>query len=237
MRVNTDLRRELSPAETALTSPVNCKLLLAKTIHDIQAERIDPAAFTDASYLHPNGFTRIRLPHESHDGGALYLNVWQPGVSESDVHDHAFDFRSTILSGSLRHRCWQETDPGQDGVDGNYYLHDRGNTEASTGRAKLKNLGRFTRKVVDDITFYAGDAYFLEHTQPHSVTPDSVVATRTLVHQSPDVSMTTTVFRPDGAERGEAIYTKLTLPAYVEELEVALASLSQTTYNQNFSFN
>ncbi|MGP3930286.1 hypothetical protein [Nonomuraea sp. KM88] len=93
------------------------------------------------SYAHPNGFDRISL-HREPQGLEVRVHLWWTGVvSDETIHNHAWDFSSLVLSGSLRfqllHRaregetydCYESTMP-PGGVLGDYGF-------ARTGRVSL----------------------------------------------------------------------------------------------------
>ncbi|WP_327085206.1 hypothetical protein OIE66_22910 [Nonomuraea sp. NBC_01738] len=54
------------------------------------------------SYAHPNGFDRISLYREP-EGVEVRMHLWWSGVlSDETIHNHAWDFSSLVLTGTLR---------------------------------------------------------------------------------------------------------------------------------------
>lgn len=54
-----------------------------------------------AAVAHPNGFVKLPLALLVRDNLRLFLHVWLDETSETDIHDHRWDFSSVVLSGTL----------------------------------------------------------------------------------------------------------------------------------------
>ncbi|ANW19393.1 hypothetical protein I3J09_14950 [Streptomyces clavuligerus] len=54
-----------------------------------------------AAVAHPNGFVKLPLARLAHDPRRLFLHVWQDGCEDAHIHNHRWDFASTLLSGAL----------------------------------------------------------------------------------------------------------------------------------------
>jgi hypothetical protein len=65
-------------------------------------------AVVERSYWHPNGYLKLVLA-----GGSgttqLRMNVWASTEVDDDVHDHAWSYRSQVLTGSVRELRYRET--------------------------------------------------------------------------------------------------------------------------------
>ncbi|WP_405643910.1 hypothetical protein [Streptomyces uncialis] len=65
---------------------------------------------------HPNGFVKLPLAVAADDGSRLFLHVWLTGVGDPHVHNHRWDFASSVLSGTL-HNTLVETAAMPPGAD------------------------------------------------------------------------------------------------------------------------
>lgn len=136
----------------------------------------------ELSYRHPNGFDRIVLIDDGFDRPKARLHLWWPDepAAKEQIHNHAWDFNSILLSGTLRFQLYS---PAREGVRKLHYrsLPPR---HATTGY-RLSCLGETSVVCSFDSLLGPGTIYALEHNALHRVSPvgDGVVAT--LVIHSP----------------------------------------------------
>lgn len=64
------------------------------------AHRLLPPA-TAVPVAHPNGFVKLPLARVARDGRRLFLHIWVAGEEDAEIHDHRWDFASTVLRGTL----------------------------------------------------------------------------------------------------------------------------------------
>ncbi|MEU0125160.1 hypothetical protein ABZ114_26365 [Streptomyces albidoflavus] len=67
--------------------------------------------------LHPNGFAKVPVAQSADASKRLFLHVWLRDGEDSHIHNHRWDFTSTVLCGALRNTVVQV---GPDG-DGPLY--------------------------------------------------------------------------------------------------------------------
>ncbi|MEU5977411.1 hypothetical protein [Streptomyces sp. NPDC047315] len=56
---------------------------------------------TAVPVAHPNGFVKLPLARVARDGRRLFLHIWVAGEEDAEIHDHRWDFASTVLRGAL----------------------------------------------------------------------------------------------------------------------------------------
>ncbi|MEV0846270.1 hypothetical protein AB0J21_10405 [Streptomyces sp. NPDC049954] len=64
--------------------------------------------------LHPNGFVKLPVAVLPGTAGRLFLHVWLRDGEDSHIHNHRWDFTSTVLRGTL-HNTLVDVGPGGDG--------------------------------------------------------------------------------------------------------------------------
>ncbi|BDH69417.1 hypothetical protein MTP06_28660 [Streptomyces sp. PLM4] len=67
--------------------------------------------------LHPNGFAKVPVAQSADASKRLFLHIWLRDGEDSHIHNHRWDFTSTVLRGALRNTIVQV---GPDG-DGPLY--------------------------------------------------------------------------------------------------------------------
>ncbi|WP_407560041.1 hypothetical protein [Streptomyces sp. 184] len=64
----------------------------------------DPfAAPEGAAVMHPNGFAKIPVALVPAPGQRLFLHAWFRDAEDSHIHNHRWNFASTVLTGTLHH--------------------------------------------------------------------------------------------------------------------------------------
>lgn len=160
----------------------------------------------DAWTIQGFGMLRMYLSKE------VRLHVWDPGYSVANVstiHDHPWDFVSTVLCGSIRDIVYEEEQGAATHHEQRILCGAGGHAVGATQDARLR--------VVSDKTFRAGESYKLYASQLHESRPEP--GTVTLIDRTfgkdPDHAR---VFFPLGTEWVSAE------PRQASRLEVGLFS-------------
>lgn len=104
------------------------------------------------------------------------------------------------------------------------YEHHTGQSLSAIRGSQLTQLGRTALSLLEDTSFHIGEAYSLEPVELHSVRPHAHLVTRTLVQQEPDSLAVSTVIKPEGTEREQDVYVRLTPEQYIHELTEVLGA-------------
>lgn len=126
--------------------------------------------------LHPNGF--IQLPLDDDDFERLH--IWAPDVPEAQkvstpIHDHTFDFRSTILLGRLRHTLYRITSPNPTATHTVWVPH---------GEELVTMEVDVTAEVDKSFVFGQGASYVMSAGEYHTSAPDDDNMVATLMYKS-----------------------------------------------------
>lgn len=165
-----------------------------------------PACYRDPVWLRATGavphyfglgFIQLKLESERSPvfGTDIRMHFWVPALSPiteaEEVHNHRYDFFSTVVAGSLVHETWQ------------FESHPSGQTEIVEVSCKPgvpadpEPLGRGTPHLTGRYTLATGSSYFFPHTGFHrTITTQSAV---TLLERGPIRSQNALVLRPIGA--------------------------------------
>jgi hypothetical protein len=83
------------------------------TLQHILKDHDHLAEIANQSFAHPNGFDSIPLEN-SHPSHRVRLHVWWPEASlvTEDVHNHAWNFASHVLTGALTFKTYRKSDAG-----------------------------------------------------------------------------------------------------------------------------
>ena len=158
---------------------------------------------TESAYYHPaNGFQKIVLCGSDKRRCEVRLHIYwrdtgQATHKEPHIHNHPWDFSSTIVCGSLRTLLFEESGDGQrydaykaappgDGGEGYTFIYDR---EA------------FLRPVLDT-TCHAICTYSIDHRLTHQVHGDDSRTTATLMVQGPFLREVTDIYTNDPLATG-----------------------------------
>jgi hypothetical protein len=162
--------------------------VLSGMLRDVLAtpERLEEVAAQ--SYVHNNGFDKIVLVDRG--SWALRLHIWWPDQSPVDVehvHNHAWDFISTIVTGSYHMELYR-------GGDGDEWFEYR--YEFPEGRPEVHGLRLVGRtRLTRVLTIYVptGSSYAIHGGHLHRVAAVSGALTSSLVLQGPVVGDGSTV--------------------------------------------
>lgn len=116
------------------------------------------------SYEHDNGFIKILLAKSDSQQFRLRLHIWpESPLLEQNIHDHRFDFWSSVFCGSLTNIEWNFKD---DGVYMGHYLYFPRHGEDSYD---LQWNGEKALSCTAQKTINAGSSYLVEKSTLHTV--------------------------------------------------------------------
>jgi len=143
--------------------------------------------------LHPNGFIQLDIDDRTR------LHVWTEKpltehISKNRIHDHVFDFRSTVICGSVidtKYQLRQSPKGRYEVFDVIPYVIDN-----RAGSPERSCSDRFDLLPRDKRKFVAGEQYALKADEIHETTPCGLTATiiSYKVRKSKRVAR---IFRPD----------------------------------------
>lgn len=124
---------------------------------------------------HPLGFTVVQLKV---DGVGLRLHLWKGGpISQPgyEIHDHAFNLKSFIVDGTIRHRTFEalEDPQGDYAVYSVHYEPNRSVMTKTPARARLKETS--------DEVYVAGQSYSVPAWRLHDALLHGAASATTLV--------------------------------------------------------
>lgn len=145
------------------------------------------------SYRHVNGFDKIVLD-EDREGRKLTWHKWENPTtqSQSDYHNHRWNFVSFVISGSIRLLDLQEETNGRIEVEKLVYESPGENESFS-----LRSVGITSLSQVGERTVRSGDYYFQPHRAVHRARPESP-GTSTIILQDRPATSSTDVYWPLG---------------------------------------
>ncbi|WP_328875993.1 hypothetical protein OHT76_41220 [Streptomyces sp. NBC_00287] len=134
------------------------------------------------SVVHPNGFVKIVLL--STVDYRLRLHVWRengtaPMEFQESIHNHRWDFASTILAGAYRHQEYQLSETGEP------FLEYRYQPAEDRRSYTLVPVGNRTLRCVFDARLAQGTGYSMTSVVLHRVVPDLAHPTVSLVLEGP----------------------------------------------------
>jgi hypothetical protein len=163
------------------------------------------------SYRHPNGFDKVSFDYTNLNEPTTRLHMWWPagcdpldrrrGAEDSDIHDHPWTFKSTVITGEIQNHTFSLRQSGKlDSSVGNFsrqivYIRDR---------KKLADVVRVVRVADCDIdlrqidTVRPGQSYSMDPATLHRLVPSLKTISGTLVLQQPSSRRHSTVIRPIG---------------------------------------
>lgn len=208
-----------------LGRPARMRALLAALLDDGAAL----ATVGGRSYRHTNHFDKIVLVDSGDPGGyRLTVHLWDPPYSAAEaadeqIHDHRFNFWSSVLAGDLRCQNYDRA-PGGTPIGEYRYVPEK--------RASVATVGNFYTHVADALLVErppswqpAGSAYHLPHEQIHRVVLPRDAMTCTLVLRGPrqrryaSVFSTTTRYEPSA----NVMFSARALAARLRRLRGALS--------------
>jgi len=148
---------------------------------DVLANEERLAWVAERSYRHPNGFDRLVLHGGVDARRTVRLHIWWPDepASVEQIHNHAWDFSSLLLAGSLRFELFQ---PGGDIAK----LHFRtGPPRAGGSGYRMRALGQTRVSRVFDAQLPTSTVYTLDHRAFHRVARIGTEPTATLIVHGP----------------------------------------------------
>ena len=138
--------------------------VLLNTLQKILLDEFRLQELSRFSYRHENGHCKLLLSYINRNAPAVRLHIWDPPSAESptDIHSHAWNFRSSVVAGSLVNMIYDST-PGQ--CDGDKMFeyavrlgdrHYTGHHLQCLGRTTLTETGRYHLPSGSEYGFAAG---------------------------------------------------------------------------------
>jgi hypothetical protein len=160
---------------------------LSRYIKDLMLDRVPDGIDEPMAYIHPNGFTKIRLAAPPGRNWAIRIHRWDLPFDQGDVHNHRWDFVSRVISGRIH--------------EGQYY-----ETVAPAGDWRRRTCSRDSRgdyilgvdeacelEQIEIDSYEMGDSYIRKHERLHHISTDSGHPTVTIMIQSQPRTEATTV--------------------------------------------
>lgn len=155
-------------------------------------------------YRHPNGFDKLVLLRGSEPDHKLRLHVWWEGrpPAEPHVHNHRWDFATTLLLGSYTFQILEEV------ADGPTYHEYRYHSPGESDAFSMTPVGTARLRTVLEGRIEQGASYLIDHTALHRLEGEDEGITATLVLQGPVSSPSTRVLSPEqlgSVQAGDAV--------------------------------
>lgn len=214
-----------SRPDLATTLEVFDALLLSRVLREIRSSPGALSQILDRSYAHANGYFKIVLLNRSAEMPVtLRLNVWMSDsspseASESDIHNHRWDYASLILCGNFA----QELFAAQ---RGDLRVRRHGYFPSQYPEPyHLKELEELTLSMIDRRVLRAGDRYAMKWASIHRFVPIESGLHASLMLQGPAQRTGSDVFLPVRVRRSDRSY-----PAgiTVEQLTVTLQAVENS---------
>jgi hypothetical protein len=164
-------------------SPSTARDLLQRAFKKLGGDHEQRRSVVARSYAHPNGFDRISL-YSDPEGLEVRVHLWWAGVlSDEGIHNHAWDFSSLVLTGSLHFQLLQGITDGE--------IYDRYSSAmppgGTVGDYGFTLVDRTSLKVVVDSVAAVGSLYHMHRDTYHRVLAslDGAPMTATIVVRGP----------------------------------------------------
>jgi hypothetical protein len=118
------------------------------------------------SMIHYFGLGFIQLKLNDRERMHFYIPGLEPIVPEEDVHNHRYDFQSTILRGRLTQELWSP----HRSAEGTHVIEE---VTCEEGVAAERTPGIFILEMDSSHTYVEGSSYMVSHRQFHKVRPGS----------------------------------------------------------------
>ncbi|MFC6080337.1 hypothetical protein [Sphaerisporangium aureirubrum] len=165
--------------DPAVVAELGSRRSLDDIVSSLSGDRSLVEAVAARSYAHPNGFDRISL-YRDPLGLEVRVHLWWTGVpSDESIHNHAWDFSSQVIVGSLRFQMLSPLPCGRE--------YDRYSSSMPVGGRfgdyQFARTGAVRLDVVFDGTVTAGSSYSLNHEAYHRVlaSPEGAPLVATIV--------------------------------------------------------
>jgi hypothetical protein len=191
---------------------------LPETVERILDDRGAVQRIAEASYRHDNGFTKVVLGHRK--TARVRFHVWSTTqTSESNVHNHRWDFASMVLAGSLRMEYYElvEGDVDPSDLDTVELEAFRYLPQRAQSHYDLRPVGPVLAARTSTAIGEAGYRYQLEHHRLHRVTAPVTPAV-TCFLSAPARTDHTTVLRHPTAPPEDGRVERLTVAETRTEL-------------------
>lgn len=116
------------------------------------------------SMIHYFGLGFIQLKLDETERMHFYIPGLEPIVPEEDVHNHRYDFQSTILRGQLTQELWTP----RLSTSGTHVIEE---VTCEEGMEGTRSPGHFILEMDSSHTYREGSSYMISHRQFHKVRP------------------------------------------------------------------
>ena len=187
---NDHLLKENLASLRVLGEKQNVTLLLREVISD-------PAllsSIASRSYTHINHFDKIILIDAPSHNYRLTLHVWWPinqnkQLDDEPMHDHRFDFWSTILTGKLKSYYFSQASSGKQ-YQKFEYIPEEENTSSI-----MRYIGESKLKETRCTELRVGDCYYLPYSVIHKILLLKDQVTSTLVLRGPQLKRSAYIYK------------------------------------------
>jgi hypothetical protein len=177
---------------TEALSAVKERSIIAELLESAYSDNTVLSAIAAKSYVHSNGFDKFVLLVSSEPEFRLRFHVWWPnskGTSDTDIHNHKWDFRSRIIEGSYRHQEYIVDTSGE-----KWQYHICHSILQKKGH-QMEHKGTKDLFCVSDSILVKECEYTLDHRVLHKVSLlDHSKITSTIVLQGPVMQSSTVVY-------------------------------------------
>jgi len=141
------------------------KLIISKKIHKLVSQALESEtvfqSLQESASIHENCF--IKMPINVSLPGHLRLRIhfWIVPVDEQNIHDHRFDFSSTVVAGFIENTVWSDDKTGKRYSGFRYHNDHRGRRLISQDDRKL-SVNRRERHTT-------GNYYTVERDSLHTI--------------------------------------------------------------------
>lgn len=147
-----------------------------------------------SSFLHPNGFVRLIVGGDGREfGERIRLHLWPSDIppKRTDIHNHCWQFRSTVLAGRVEVDTWGTGSVMADAGDAREHMYEVGSLRAPS----VRDVGPVSLAAPVRRSFDRGDSYESDPGTFHRVS--AAAGTVTSVHQGRHVRITSQVIAHD----------------------------------------
>ena len=126
------------------------------------------------SYRHPNGFDKIVLKYHGKGLPSLRLHIWWNATQDvNDVHNHPWDFKSSVISGAIENRVFVTRKSKPASHAGDIYNHYKIHHSKLYGIKEVVFVDKCELQETVLSRYESGQSYFQRSNTVHTVSPIS----------------------------------------------------------------
>jgi hypothetical protein len=205
-----------SPTLASLLHDIRHTGLFDRFVDETARDATATSELARRSFNHPTGASKLVVTNLGRDLPELRVHFWPPiagrAGNELSIHNHRWDFQSTVLFGSVRHETFEESPQGE--------MHFAVSFSATGDRSPYRQteLGvRLLERRQDDV-LGAGSSYFLPGMTLHRMTNPAPSPAATLFLRGPYTSSETVVCHAERAGIEAGAYPAAMKPERTGEL-------------------